>query len=156
MRFHTFFAEHRERLLFLTRYGISGIIGGAIQVLFLFVWVTLLGLESTYLIGLGLGFIAALIVTFALQKYWAFRDREVGRMSRQLLSYSIVAISGLALNAALLAGAKMLSGFLSLDFFHGWYLIAQIVIIGIVSVFNFSMNFLFTFRHARQQRLWGR
>ena len=153
---HTFLAEHRERLLFLIRYGISGVIGGAIQVLFLFVWVTLLGLESTYLLGLGLGFIAALIVTFALQKYWAFRDRELSRMSRQLLSYSVVAVSGLALNAVLLAGAKMLFVSLSLDFFHGWYLIVQTGIICVVALFNFGMNFLFTFRHARQQRLWDR
>jgi putative flippase GtrA len=147
---------HRTQLLFLARYGISGIAGGAITVLFLFVWVTLLGLEKTYLLGLGLGFIVALIVTFALQKYWAFRDREPGRTGHQLVSYSVVAITGLVLNAVLLAGAKLLFEWLALDFFHGWYLVVQTGIVCVVAVFNFGMNFLFTFRHARQERLWDR
>lgn len=144
------------RLLFLVRYGLSGLTGGAIQVLFLYIWVTLLGLESTYLVGLVLGFICALVVTFALQKYWAFRDKEPNRALNQLLSYSAVAVSGLALNALLLTGAEVLFKSLGVDFFHGWYLIAQTVIVCIVAVFNFSMNFLFTFRHARRERSWRR
>jgi putative flippase GtrA len=151
MRLNEFFTTHRERLLFLIRYGISGLGGGAIQVLFLFVWVSLLGFEETYLLGLGLGFVVALVVTFALQKYWTFHDKESHRIPRQLLSYSVVAVLGLALNAVLLAGAKMLFVSLALDFFHGWYLIVQAGIIGVVAIFNFGMNFLFTFRHARQQ-----
>lgn len=156
MNFRGLFLTHRARLLFLIRYGISGVVGGAIQILFLYVWVTLLGLEKTYLLGLSLGFIVALIVNFALQKYWAFRDRESSRIPHQLLSYSVVAVSGLVLNTVLLAGAKMLFGWLSLDFFHGWYLIVQTGIVCVVSVFNFGMNFLFTFRHAQQERLWDR
>lgn len=137
---------------FLIRYGISGVIGGAITVLFLYMWVTRLGLASSYLLGLILGFILALIVTFVLQKYWAFRDFESNRTSGQLLSYSVVALTGLALNAMLLAGARELFSLLKLDFFHGWYLIVQTGIVCIVAVFNFSMNFLFTFRHAKQRQ----
>ena len=147
---------NRNRLLFLARYGISGLTGGAIQVLFLYVWITLLGFEGTYLLGLGLGFVVALIATFILQKYWAFRDFESSRTSRQLLSYSIVAVSGLALNTALLAGAKMLFELLSLDFFNGWYLVAQAGITCIVALFNFCMNFLFTFHLARRERIWDK
>lgn len=146
---------HRARFLFLARYGISGITGGAIQVLSLYVWVTLLGLESSYLLGLVLGFICALAATFALQKYWAFRDKESSRTLNQLLSYSTVAVSGLALNALLLAGAEMLFKSLGVDFFHGWYLIVQTGIVCVVAVFNFSMNFLFTFRRARREQSWG-
>lgn len=145
-----------SRLAFLARYGISGVIGGLIQISFLYVWVTLLGFEKLYLLGLVLGFIAALAVAFTLQKYWAFRDHAPGRISRQLLSYSAVAVSGLALNALLLAGSKMLFEQLSFDFFHGWYLVAQTIIVGVVALFNFTMNFLFTFYHARQQRSWER
>ncbi|MSU73882.1 GtrA family protein [Candidatus Kaiserbacteria bacterium] len=156
MRLREFLAVYRDRFLFLARVGASGLVGGVIQVLFLFMWVTVLGLEGTYLLGLIFGFIVALVATFTLQKYWAFRDFESNRTSRQLLSYSVVAVSGLALNTALLSGAKILFGWFSLDFFHGWYLIAQIGITGIVAVSNFCLNFFFTFRHARQGRLWER
>lgn len=149
-------STRRARFLFLARYGISGLTGGAIQVLFLYIWVSLLGLKSTYLLGLVLGFICALIATFALQKYWAFRDKEPNRTLNQLLSYSTVAVLGLTLNSVLLAGAKAVLEWFSLDFFDGWYLIAQIAIVGIVAIFNFSMNFLFTFRHSRRERSWRR
>lgn len=150
MQIHELVSTYRQRFLLLIRYGISGITGGVIQILFLYAWVTLLGLEKIYLLGLVLGFVVALIVTFALQKYWAFRDEESSRMSRQFLSYTLVAVSGLALNAVLLVGAKMLFGWLALDFFHGWYLFVQTGIVCIVSVFNFSMNFLFTFRNTEK------
>lgn len=148
MQLHELVSTYRQRFLLLIRYGIAGLTGGAIQILFLYVWVTLLGFEKIYLLGLVLGFVIALIITFVLQKYWAFRDQESGRMPRQFLSYTLVAVSGLALNAILLIGAKMLFGWLALDFFHGWYLFAQTGIVCIVSVFNFSMNFLFTFRNT--------
>lgn len=144
----------RKRILFLSRYGISGLAGGATQIVFLFIWVSLLGLEEIYLLGLGLGFVTALVTTFLLQKYWSFRDFELGGTTRQLLSYSIVAILGLAFNVILLSVAKMLFESFSLDFFQGWYLIVQTVIVGIVAVFNFSLNFLFTFRRARREGLW--
>lgn len=154
MRISELFATYRTRVLFLIRYGVSGVIGGVIQVVFLYVWVSGLGFEETYLLGLCLGFVAALVAAFGLQKYWAFRDNESSRMRGQLLSYSVVAVSGLALNALLLTGAKLAFVSVGVDFFQGWYLLAQTVVVGIVSVFNFAMNFIFTFRHARRHKLW--
>ena len=154
MRISELFATYRARVLFLIRYGVSGIIGGVIQIVFLYVWVSGFGLEETYLLGLCLGFVAALAAGFWLQKYWAFRDTEMSRMRGQLFSYSVVAISGLGLNALLLVGAKMAFGLVGIDFFRGWYILAQAVVVGIVSIFNFFMNFIFTFRHARQHKLW--
>lgn len=151
-----FSSTRRTHFLFLIRYGISGVTGGVIQVLFLYIWITLLGLEETYLLGLSIGFVLALLATFTLQKYWSFRDSESSHIPNQLFSYSVVAVSGLVLNAGLLAGAKVLFEWFALDFFGGWYLIIQVGIMGVVSVFNFGMNFLFTFRHARRQRLWDR
>jgi putative flippase GtrA len=144
-----------KRLYFLVRYGITGVAGGVIQTLFLYVWVTLFGFEKTYLLGLIFGFILALIVTFLLQKYWTFRDRESKHIPHQLLLYSTVALSGLALNAVLLAGAKAFFSWIGVDFFHVWYLIVQVGIFFVVSAFNLCMNFLVTFRHARQKNLHG-
>lgn len=155
MYFRELFSTHRARIFFLTRYIISGLVGAAVQMLFLFVWVTLLGFEKTYLLGLVLGFVAAYIVSFMLQKYWAFHDYELHRLSRQLFLYAVVAVSGLALNTILLAGTKRVFEWFSIDFFHGWYLLVQASIILLVAAFNFCMNFIFTFRHARRERLWN-
>ncbi|MDB5195578.1 MAG: hypothetical protein JWO84_762 [Parcubacteria group bacterium] len=147
---------HQARFWFLVRYTCAALIGSVLQILFLYIWVSLLGLAHLYLLGLALGFILALVVTFALQKLWAFRDRERRTASRQLLSYASVAISGLVLNALLLAGAKAAFEYLGFDFFGGWYLLAQAVCISIVAFFNLTLNFLFTFRRARREQLWNR
>jgi putative flippase GtrA len=151
-----FFRTHRAHLLFLGRYTLAALIGSALNILFLYVWVSLLGLADSYLLGLTLGFILALFVTFALQKLWSFRDRERSTAPRQLVSYTAVAVSGLVLNALLLAAAKAAFEWASVDFFGGWYLVAQTVCIGIVAFFNLAMNFLFTFRRARREQLWNR
>ncbi len=153
MQMQRLFQEHRTKLFFLLRYGVSGVVGGAIQVFFLYLWVSVFGLQGSYLVGLVLGFIFALIVNFLLQKYWTFRDRAAHRIPHQLLLYSAVALSGLALNAVLLAGAKKFLEIFGLSFFHGWYLLAQGIIFVIVSFFNLTMNFLFTFKHARKESL---
>jgi putative flippase GtrA len=144
----------RGRFLFLARYIVSGIISALIPIAFLYIWVSVLGLESLYLLGVVLGFLIALAVAFLLQKFWAFRDREAKGASLQLLSYSAVAVSGLALNALLLIAAKAALEWLGLDFFSGWYLLAQAASIAVVAAVNFTLNFLFTFRRARRERLW--
>jgi putative flippase GtrA len=156
MRLWDSITANRKHIYLLTRYGVSGIIGALIQIVSLYVWVSLLGFEHTYLLGLVLGFILALIATFLLQKYWAFKDTESKSIPHQLLYYSLVAVSGLALNALLLAGAKLLLTSYSVDFFHGWYLMVQTLITGLVAVFNFSLNYWITFSKARQERLWDR
>jgi putative flippase GtrA len=145
---------HKPRAFFLIRYGLSGLAGGLTQTVVLYVWVTVLGFTDTYLWGLVLGFMAALALSFMLQKFWAFRDRESKRSPQQFFSYTAVALSGLALNALLLALAKDLFDASGVDFFGGWYVFVQLVIVGIVSLFNFCMNFLFTFRHARRNGSW--
>lgn len=143
-----------KKVRLLVRYLVSGGTGIVIQTVSLFIWVSLLKFEQIYLVGVVCGFVLALTTLFILQKYWVFRDSALHRTPHQLLSYTAVALLGLALNALLLTLAKHVFELFSLDFFHGWYIVVQIGVAGIVSLFNFSMNFIFTFRHARQERLW--
>ncbi len=138
------------KLGFLMRYGISGLIGGAIQTVFLYIWVSALGFSRTYFLGLVFGFVIALVVNFILQKYWTFRDRQTHHTSRQFLLYGAIALAGLALNIGLLAGARILLESLGVNFFNGWYLVVQILNFCIVSAFTLCMNFLFTFRDVRR------
>lgn len=140
----------RARLWLLARYTVTGVSGGLIQIAFLYLWVSLLGFRSAYLLGTVFGFIVALVVTFLLQKYWTFRDAARTRMPLQLASYSAVALSGLLLNALLLALAKRVLEQASVDFFNGWYLVAQAAIVVFVSLYNFVLNYQVTFRQVRR------
>ena len=131
---------------FFARYVIVGLIGALIQTTTLYVWVDVFGLHDTYLVGVVVGFCVALAVTFTLQKYWTFRDGVHERTPRQLFWYTSIALVSVALNALLLALAKATFESVGLDFFHGWYLAAQICVTGLVALSSFLANRTITFK----------
>jgi len=108
--------------------------------------VDLLGLEEHYLWGAVVGFCISLVVTFALQKYWTFQDKTHHRVHKQFGMYFIVALINVALNIGLLALSKTIVEASGRDFFHGWYLAAQILIVVFVSAVSFVLNYFFTFK----------
>lgn len=131
---------------FLVRYGIVGATGGLIQISVLYFWVDVLRLEAQYLIGAVLGFCAALLVTFTLQKYWTFRDHTHTEVQRQFTTYTFIALSSLGLNILLLHSSKIVLEHFGLDFFQVWYLVAQISIVVLLAGISFLANYFLTFR----------
>jgi len=140
------FKLQKEQFLFLIRYFISGATGIVIQTLSLFVWVSVLKLHDAYLWGVVIGFCIALATSFALQKYWTFRERTHATMHRQAMWYTAVALGTLFFNTILLAGARHLLSDLGLNFFHIWYLIAQFTILLLLAAVAFLINTAVTFR----------
>lgn len=139
----------------LLRYGIVGLSGGAIQTSVLYVWVDVLRLEAVYLVGAGIGFCAALVVTFTLQKYWTFQDHGRAGMRRQFTSYAVIALLTAGLNILLLHLSKLLLERLGLDFFDRWYLWAQVLIIVGLALASFLANYFITFRPPRTESAPG-
>ncbi len=142
-------AALRRHFWLLARYSIAGLIGTSVQTLSLYTYVTVLGYQGTYLVGAGIAFVLALTLTFTLQKFWTFRDHALHRAKEQFYFYTAVAVVNLTLNLGLLAFAKEVATYAGLDFFSGWYVIAQIAISLCAAAVSFALNFLFTFRHAR-------
>lgn len=136
---------------FLLRYGIVGVIGGIIQTLTLYVWVDVLRLEAYYLAGATMGFFAALLVTFTLQKYWTFRDHARAKLQRQFFSYTVIALLTAGFNISLLHLSKILLERFGLDFFRMWYVLAQVLIIAVIAVLSFLANYFITFRARRSE-----
>jgi putative flippase GtrA len=130
------------------RYGVAGVVGATVQVSILYIWVSLLGFESTYLLGVIMGFCVALVITFLLQKHWTYRDHSTHRTTKQFFTYGGVALLNLTANALLMAGTKWFLTGLGIDFFQGWYLLAQIVVVFLTSVMSFILNYFITFRRA--------
>jgi putative flippase GtrA len=138
------------RILLLVRYAISGVIGIFVQTSILFVWVSVLGLRDQYLVGSMVGLLVALCVAFTLQKYWTFRDMTHHTVHIQFAMYAVIALINLALNTALLHLSKIFIDSLGLNFFHVWYLICQVIVLGFVAAVSFFANYFFTFRtHTR-------
>ena len=131
---------------FLFRYGVVGISGGIIQTGTLYAWVELLHLQTYYLLGATIGFCLALMVTFALQKYWTFKDFIHTQIKKQFFMYTSIALINLSLNISLLHLSKLVLEALGLNFFHIWYLIVQVGIIVFLASFSFLSNYFITFK----------
>ena len=95
-----------------------------------------------YLFSATLAFCMSFFVSFFLQKYWTFRDREQEKIYRQMGLYFAVAVTNLGLNTLLL--------YLSVDILRIWYLLAQVLVIAVIAVESFMIyKFLIFNRQAR-------
>lgn len=149
MNFLRRFGLTRERAFLVIRYGLVGLCGAAIQVGAFYAWVSILGLESHYLLGSAASLALALITTFTLQKYWTFRDSEASRAPMQFASYATIALGNLVLNLLLMRGAKEAFEAYGVDFFGGWHVVAQAAIVLFVAGLSFLANYFVTFRKAK-------
>ncbi len=142
--------QHKSRLWFLMRYGISGALAGGVQTFILYVWVSILGLQTQYLRGVVVGFCTATIVGFSLQKYWTFAYREQHYLPhQQFIFFILLAFSSLGLNVFLLRISKGIFESIGLNFFHIWYLVAEAGVILCVAALSFFINYLIIFRSPR-------
>ncbi len=119
----------------IVKYGISGITGGVLQVLFLYIFVDRFGLW--YLQGVVFAFLVSLVVVFFLQKFWTFQDYSVESLRRQSFLYTVIAVVALGLNVLLM--------YVFVDVFHFWHIVAQCIVVGAVGTLTFLMNKTFTF-----------
>ncbi len=85
----------------------------------------------------GMGFIFAVVNNFILNKFWTFQNKSTN-IRKQFIKFFIIALIGLVLSTA----------FFSVFFyiFHIWDILAILLTSGVVMVWNFLGNKLWTFR----------
>lgn len=118
------------------RYALVGIIGMLVQLGILAACVELLKLDP--MLGTSVGFIIALLLQYALNHRWTFRSKRSHKSS--LWRYIVVSLSGFALNFGMMA--------MLIDYFHIWYIAAQVSVIAVVPLFNFVLNRYWAFSHS--------
>lgn len=122
------------------RYGMVGLLGTALHfasVIFL--------VEKAFLdpvIGSGLGFILVLVVSFFLNRSWTFRSNN--RSPRQFLIYTFVSLIGLGLNCAIM--------FFAVHIMNWNYLYGQCLVVLVVPLSNYILNYKWTFREDTYQQ----
>lgn len=116
------------------RFLITGGIGLSVN---LGVFHTLYVLGVPYLIGSILGFIFALFVGFTLQKYWTFEEHTRGRVHRQFVLYSTLAVCNLAVNTLVV--------YVLIEYASVHYLIAQTVGAGLVALTSYFVYRFYIF-----------
>ncbi len=84
----------------------------------------------------GLGFTLAATTNFFLNRWWTFRS-DSPDISIQYLKFVTIAVVGLAINTSII---YILHDRLRLNFY-----LSKIGAIGVVIIWNFTMNYIFTF-----------
>lgn len=140
----------RERSRFL-RYSVVGAIGALVDFVVLNALISTFGVMS--LIASVFSFLAAVVSNFTWNRYWTYPDSRSKRVTRQMTEFAIVSGIGLVIRTPIFAllepALKTLFNSLSLSIpispdVLGRNL-ALTVVIGIVMLWNFFVNRLWTF-----------
>lgn len=124
----------------LLRYLVAGVFAASTNIGLLYIFTDIL--KIWYLYSSILSFIIAIIISFTLQKFWTFNDKETSKLHHQFTRYFGVAILGIIINIS--------SMYVLVDLFNIWYILAQIITGVFIAVFNFLMYKFFIFN--REQR----
>src|SRR4051812_9795363 len=120
----------------LGKYVVSGCIAAAIQLGSLVLLVEKVGLTHTA--GVPIAFILSAIVAFCLQKFWTFGHRDIEGIHFQIFSYIMLLLTALLLNIIFM--------YVFVDLFGIWYLLAQVLTIGLATIVTFLGNKYLVFK----------
>ncbi|WP_205966342.1 GtrA family protein [Parapedobacter sp. SGR-10] len=85
----------------------------------------------------SLGFIVATISNYLLNRFWTFYTVDAQAKFNEFSKFFFIALIGLAINNAIL--------YLFHEKLKWNFYLSKLVAIGIVSIWNFSFNYLYTF-----------
>ncbi|KKW12618.1 MAG: GtrA family protein [Parcubacteria group bacterium GW2011_GWA2_49_9] len=114
----------------LLRYLVAGGTAAAVDLGMLYILTDVFFVH--YLWSAVWAFVVSFFVSFLLQKFWTFQNRETGRMHVQMTLYFSIALANLAFNTFLM--------YLFVDRFHIWYLLAQILASGLIAFESFFIS----------------
>ena len=87
-----------------------------------------------------IGFFFFFVVSFTLQKFWTFNDQKGGNVHKQGVSFFVLQISNLIINAVTMH--------ILVNIFGVWDMLAQFLVLGTLAVSTFIISKLFIFRGA--------
>ncbi|MEK7642537.1 MAG: glycosyltransferase [Patescibacteria group bacterium] len=120
----------------LLRYLVAGIIAASTNIGLLYIFTDIF--KIWYLYSSLLSFVIAVVLSFILQKFWTFNDRETEKVHHQFGRFLGVAILGIGINTVCM--------YILVDILSIWYIFAQIITGAIIAIFNFLMYKFFIFR----------
>jgi len=130
-----FMTRYRSLVKFL----ISGFFAGGSDLLFLFIFHGVFNLGTV--ISTSLAFIISFVISFNLQKYWAFDSRENNRLHVQLILYMAIAFINLSINAWVMH--------ILVNQYNIWYLLAQLIVTISLGLESFVAYKFIIFRNTK-------
>ncbi len=111
----------------LARFVISGSTSMASNLGILFVLVHYGNLH--YLLASIISFSLSTVVSFTMQKFWTFGDRQMGGVQYQFAWYSVIVLFSLSMNTLLM--------YVLVEWFSLWYLAAQALAGAVVAIISY-------------------
>lgn len=127
--------ENTAQFFRFVRYGLVGFLGTVLNTGVLIAFVELA--QGDPVLGSVLGFLAALIISYILNRHWTFRSADKGY--RQFFIYTAVSLLGLGLNTLIM--------FLTVHVFRWYYLFGFGLVVVVVPLSNYFLNCTWTFRN---------
>ena len=122
------------------KYIISGCTGASVNLITLFILTEFA--HVYYLISVIIAFFVSLSVSFNLQKKWTFRDNNKKVFKQLFIYFSITGID-LLVNLYLL--------YFLVEKLGIWYMLAQIIVYGFLSIFSFILYKFLVFKKNHEQ-----
>lgn len=121
------------------KFSLVGVVNTVIDFLIFFIAINVAGLH--YLFANIISWFVAVGVSFFLNKFWTFKSVGVNSTASQYARFTAVSLVALGLSLLLL--------YVFVEIMSLHELVGKILTIGIVVFWNFFMNRLWTFKHAR-------
>lgn len=134
--------RHKETRRFL-RFLAVGLSGTILDFAILTALITFFGLPT--LVANTISYSAGVINNFTLNRLWTFSDSRDKHWTLQFVQFVVINVIGLLLNNLIVSGLDRPLGLLFHNPAHG-YLPAKVVATGVVVIYNFIANRLWTFR----------
>lgn len=124
----------------IIKFCIAGVISAIIDIGILSILVELF--STPILTANTISFLIAVINSYFINKYWTWKDFSKNHKS-QFSKFFIISTIGLIMNLFLMSLALS---------FNLWYLLAKVIIILIVAIWNFTANHLWTFSEKSYEK----
>jgi len=134
----------RNRFLSFMKFGITGLSGMVLD--FSVTWFFKEVLFINKFLANGIGFTAAVISNYMINRTWTFQSKA--EMGRQFAGFATVSVIGLLLNTLIV---YVFNHLLLLNFY-----LSKVIAVGLVFIWNFSINYFFVFKSSKSQSSNGR
>lgn len=111
----------------ILRFIISGGIAAAVNLTLLFALVHFI--KMWYLLATNISYVSSIIVSFTMQKFFAFNDYSRDKILRQSIFYFVFQGINVSINTFLM--------FLSVDLLNLHYMVSQVIVGGMIALYSF-------------------
>ncbi len=118
------------------KFGLVGIMGTLVNLIVLYIFTEFVGVY--YILSAIIAFLVAVTHNFILNKLWTFREKIHYLFAKKYMQFFIVSIFALLVNLLFL--------YIFTEFLNIYYMVSQVLAIGISFIANFIGNKIWTFK----------